>query len=119
MPKEAVVSQPNNNQTLTETIDIEQFAKEGRHVPHGCRYRIRIDRERFVVDEPCLTGAQILALVDKSPSEFMLSQKLRGGEVRKIGPDDQVDLTKPGVERFMTLPLDPTEGSDHAAATRL
>lgn len=108
-----------NSQTVTETIDIEEFAKAGRPVPHGCRYRIRIDRERFVVDEPCLTGAQILALVDKSPCEFMLSQKLRGGEVRKIGPDDKVDLTKPGVERFMTLPLDPTEGSDHAAATRL
>lgn len=119
MPKEAPVSQPSNNQTVTETIDIEEFAKAGRPVPHGCRYRIRIDRERFVVDEPCLTGAQILALVDRSPSEFLLSQKLRGGEVRKIGPDDKVDLTKPGVERFMTLPLDPTEGSDHAVATRL
>ncbi|MGP1308597.1 MAG: multiubiquitin domain-containing protein [Phycisphaerales bacterium] len=108
-----------NGQTVTETIDIEEFAKAGRPVPPGHRYRIRIDRERFVVDEPCITGAQILALVDKSPSEFMLSQKLRGGEVRKIGPGDKVDLTKPGVERFMTLPLDPTEGSDNAATTRI
>lgn len=113
------MSQTDSSQTAIETIDVEEFAKAGRPVPHGCRYRIRIDRERFIVDEPCLTGTEILDLVDKSPCEFMLSQKLRGGEVRKIGPDDKVDLTKPGVERFMTLPLDPTEGSDHAAATRL
>jgi len=102
-----------------EIIDIEEFAKAGRPVPRDRRYRIRIDREHFVVDEPSLTGRQILKLAGKTPAEFMLSQKFRGGEVKKIEPDEKVDFTRPGVERFMTLPLDPTEGSGDAVAKRL
>lgn len=112
------MSQTNTETVATEIIDIEEYAKSEREVPrHGCRYRIRIDRERFVVDEPCLTGAEILALVDKTPCEFLLSQKFRGGQVKKIDADEKVDFTRPGVERFMTLPLDPTEGTCHDAAT--
>lgn len=102
-----------------EIIDVEEFAKAGRVVPRERRYRIRIDREHYVVDAPCLTGREILKLAGKTPAEFMLSQKFRGGEVKKIEPDEKVDLTRPGVERFMTLPLDPTEGSTDAVAVRL
>lgn len=101
-----------------EIIDVEEYAKAGRPVPDNCRYRIRVDRQHFVVDEPCLTGREILKLADKTPAEFMLSQKFHGGEVKKIEPDEKVDLTGPGVERFMTLPLDPTEGGTHADAKR-
>ena len=101
-----------------EIVDVEEYAKSGRPVPNNCRYRIRVDRQHFVVDEPCLTGREILKLVDKTSAEFMLSQKFSGGEAKKIGPDEKVDLTRPGVERFMTLPLDPTEGSTHAIAKR-
>ena len=32
-----------------------------------------------------------------------------------IGPDEKVDLRQPGVERFMTMPRDATEGARHAA----
>lgn len=113
------MSQHESNAQSTqelEIIDVEEFAKAGRPVPPHRRYRIRIDRERFVVDQPSLTGREILRLVNKTPAEFMLSQKFRGGEVKKIGPDEHVDLTRPGVERFMTLPLDPTEGMTHDAA---
>ena len=117
------MSQIGNDAPITELadeiVDIEEFAKSGRPVPRDRRYRIRIDREHFVVDEPCLTGREILKLVGKTPTEFMLSQKFRGGEVKKIEPDEKVDLTRPGVERFMTLPLDPTEGSTDAVAQRL
>jgi hypothetical protein len=40
----------------------------------------------------------------------MISQKLRGGQTKRIDLDERVDFTTPGVERFMTLPLDQTEG---------
>lgn len=105
-------------EVVDEVIDVEEYAKAGRPVPRGRRYRIRVDRQHFVVDEPYLTGREILKLVGKTPAEFMLSQKFRGGEVKKIEPDEKVDLTRPGVERFMTLPLDPTEGSSDAVAKR-
>jgi hypothetical protein len=96
-----------------EELDVERFAREhpaDHEKPPACSYRIRIDREHFVVEQPCLTGRELLRLVDKTPEEFMLSQKFRGGEVEKIEPDEKVDFRRPGVERFMTLPLDPTEG---------
>jgi len=58
-----------------------------------------------------MTGREILTLAGKIPPEsFQLRQKLKGGTVRKIGLDDNVDFTEPGVEKFMTIPLDQTEG---------
>jgi hypothetical protein len=75
------------------------------------RYRIRIDKEQRVVSVPSLSGREILALVDKTPDRYRLDQKLHGGATRKIEATQQVDLTEPGVEKFMTLPLDQTDGS--------
>jgi hypothetical protein len=94
-----------------DIVDLEQYAKEDR-VPPRCRaYRIRIDRERYVVHEPCLTGREILELAAKKPTEFQLFQKFRSGEMEQILPDTKVDFTRRGIERFVTLPLDQTEGS--------
>ena len=93
-----------------EIIDLEEYAKTKRSVPSGQRYRIRIDRQKYVVDVPCMTGREILRLAGKNAQEFMLSQKFCDGHVEKINPDTKVNFTKPGIERFMTLPLDPTEG---------
>ena len=96
-----------------DVIDIEQQAKSGRDVPPhraGARYRIRIDKVFKVVDVPQMTGEQILGLVGKTPAGYRLDMKLKGGGTKKIEPKDVVDFTAPGVERFMTLPLDQTEG---------
>ncbi len=96
-----------------DAIDVEQHAKSGRDVPPhrpGVRYRIRIDKIFKVVDVPHMTGEEILGLVGKTPAGYRLDMKLRGGGTKKIEPKDVVDFTAPGVERFMTLPLDQTEG---------
>lgn len=94
-----------------EIIDLEEFSKGNRKPPRKRRYRIKVDRQKYVVNEECLTGKEILLLAGKTPPEqFQLRQKIRGGEVIKIGLDDKVDFTKPGIEKFMTIPLDQTEG---------
>ena len=94
-----------------DVVDLEQYAREGHRPPHASRYRIRIDRQYYVAAAPSLTGRELLQLAGKTPPEqYMLSQKLRGGETKRIALDDRVDFTTPGVERFMTLPLDQTEG---------
>ena len=96
---------------LDETIDLEEYALAGKHVPRAKRYRIRIDKERFVVEVSGMTGRELLVLAGRHPPEqWMITEKLRGGEVKKIGLNERVDFTRPGVERFMTLPLDQTEG---------
>ena len=91
-------------------IDIEEFAKNNTPVPKGKRYKIRVDREKYVTNEECLTGMEILLLAGKTPyTKFQLNQKIKGN-VKKVGYDEKVDFTTPGIERFMTLPLDQTEG---------
>lgn len=101
----------NSDEPLHDEIDVEEYGKRGERPPRARRYRIRIDRERFIVHVPNMTGRELLVLAAKTPPErFTITQKLRGGAVRPLGLDDVADFTEPGVERFMTLPLDQTEG---------
>jgi hypothetical protein len=95
----------------TEVIDIETLAKENRTPPPGKRYRIRVDKLHLEIETSTITGREILRRAGKQPVErYRLDQKLAGGRTEKIELDQVVDLTTPGVERFMTLPLDQTEG---------
>lgn len=97
--------------TQGTVVDIEEYAKQGNQPPQGVWYQIRIDKERHVVETSQITGRQILGLAKKAPVEnFRVDLKLRGGATRKIELDEMVDLTEKGIERFMTLPLDQTEG---------
>lgn len=100
---------------VDEIIDIEAYAKRKEKPPNGKGYRIRIDKEYKEVHVPEMTGKQILALVCKTPETYLLSQKIHGGQVVPIDANQTVDFRQPGIERFQTLALDPTEGSDHAS----
>lgn len=94
-----------------EEEDLEAAAKAGREPRHAKRYRFRVDREYFVVADHLITGREILTLAGKVPPErFLLTQKFAGGRAEKVDLDETIDLKKPGVERFMTLPKDQTEG---------
>jgi hypothetical protein len=96
-----------------EIVDIEDYAKQDRQPPKAARYRIRIDKDPFVVDVPRMTGRQLLELAGKTPPDrFKISEKIKGGPPVPIGLEDYADFTKKGVERFRTLPLDQTEGCE-------
>lgn len=95
---------------LEELIDLEEWAKAGKKPKHAKRYRIRIDKEYKVVEVHSMTGREILALVGKTPDKYLLSQKLHGGVVEPIKPDQVVEFHRHAIERFQTLALDPTEG---------
>ncbi len=92
-------------------IELEEYAKQDKVPPKSKRYLIRIDKTKYEVNVTELTGRQLLELAGKNPPEnFLLTQKFRGGVTKKIELVDIVDFTTPGIERFMTLPLDQTEG---------
>ncbi len=92
-------------------IELEEYAKQDKVPPKSKRYLIRIDKTKYEVNVTEMTGRQLLELAGKKPPEnFLLSQKFRGGATKKIELVDIVDFTTPGIERFMTLPLDQTEG---------
>jgi hypothetical protein len=93
-----------------EIIDLEDFAKGGKKPPKAKKYRIRIDKAKYDVDVPGLTGTGILALAGKTPESHLLSQKRHGGAVVPVGAAEYIDFTTPGIERFQTIARDPTEG---------
>jgi len=95
---------PGNGDVEPEgLIDIEGCGRHGRRPPKGLGYRIRIDREKYPVKGNIITGEQILKLVDRSADDWSLNQKMRGGERKRIEPDDIVDISQPGIERFETV----------------
>lgn len=97
------------NQQSDDEIDVEAYAKSKKPVPPGKKYRIRIDKPSFVVDVDHMTGLQILALAGKTPDKFILQQKI-GAQVTRVEPAETVSFLHPGVERFMTIPKEVTEG---------
>lgn len=79
--------------------------------PKAKKYIIRVDKTKFTVEVSSMTGREILSLAGKTPVEqYKLTQKMHGGAAKTISLDDPVDFTEPGVERFMTLKRDQTEG---------
>jgi hypothetical protein len=74
-------------------------------------YKIQIDKKQYDVDNPTPMGRDLLLLAEKNPPErFQIFQRLPGGNLEEVKPDATVDLQNPNVERFVTLPLDQTEG---------
>lgn len=74
-------------------------------------FKIQIDKVPFEVANPNPTGSELLTLAGKAPVEqHAIYLRMKEGQPRRIGLTEPVDLTKPGVERFVTLPLDQTEG---------
>lgn len=103
----------SNKAEETEVIvDLEECATRGQIPPEAAkRFRIRVNKEVFIIDGPKTTGREILELSHHNPVEqWRLDQRFRGGATKKIELNETVDLRTPGVERFMTLPLDQTEG---------
>lgn len=97
-----------------EPVDLEECSGGGLRPPRARRYRIRVDRQKYVVDRPSLTGGEILEVAGKiPPAGFQLYQKVRGQKAKPIALDESVDLTCPGVERFQTMPKNVTDGGCH------
>jgi hypothetical protein len=95
-------------------IDLEYHAKNGiNHPEHDegviILYRVKIDEEYKNVEHRLRTGAQILALVDKTPENYTLHQMFWAEDRTKvllhILPDIEVDFKNPGIEHFVTKPI--------------
>jgi hypothetical protein len=97
-----------------EEVDIEELVKQGKRVPRAKRYRIRIDKERFVVTTPFITKAELFGLVGKPTDKWRIHQKLRGGQMDEVTDSEKVDLRERGVERFVTMELTQTDGETAA-----
>ena len=64
-----------------EPVDIESCSARGHHPPRARKYRIRIDKKRYVIDHDSITGRELLVLAGMTPhSRYRLDRKLGNGE---------------------------------------
>ena len=92
-------------------IDIGECSKNNRKIPTWTTYSIKLNGKNFVVNERILTGTKILNLLKLSPADWRLYKKFSGTtDRRQIKPDDEVDLTIKGVEKFEAVPMDAAAG---------
>lgn len=93
----------------------EPFDLRGRGAERFVMFRT--DRDfKFTVDnhqkqwgKPLITGKVLRKLANIQPG-YALYLEVRGGQDREINDTDIVDLSKPGIERFITVIKETTEG---------
>jgi hypothetical protein len=102
----------NPEDVEVEELDLEDWAKKNpnQRPPLCRRYRIRVDKSRFVVSDSAMKGFEILALVGYKPSKWNLAQKFAGGRREPVDPDQLIDFREPGIERFETSPKEVQAG---------
>ncbi len=87
-----------------DVIDHEECGKHNRRAPKGFKYSIRIDRDKYIVESSTLSGAAILSLVEKRIDEWSLNKKWHDGKRERVSPNEEIDLSECGIERFETVP---------------
>jgi hypothetical protein len=73
-------------------------------------YKILVDHKPHDWPKPIITGADIKQLAGVDQSAFEAWQDVPGPEDLLIANTDQVDLTKPGNEKFFVIKKSTTEG---------
>ena len=95
----------------TDGFDPDKNREDSRAPRRRREYTIHIDKGTYTTHHSRLSGRELLELAGKEPPEqYAIYLKVRGGQPRRIELDRKIDLGRPGVERFVTLPLDQTEG---------
>lgn len=84
------------------------MTSEHGHKPET--YKILIDHKPHDWPTPSISGAQIKQLAGVDAQTFDAWQDVPGPEDDLIGDTAEVDLTKPGAEKFFTIKKTTTEG---------
>jgi hypothetical protein len=93
-------------------VDIEQFGKECKDVSPAHQYRIRVDKNYHVVNNPSVTAAQLIALENKQPADrydvfaFFSNQP----KPQKLEPGKPFDLRQRCLLRFVLQPKEQRDG---------
>lgn len=96
---------------ILDIVDIEEYVREGRPVPHAHRYKYRVNKQHFEVEHPEISGARILEKAGLVPvDQYRLRMKRRHGPPEEIKPDQIVHLRDHGIERFIAQPKEVQDG---------
>lgn len=66
-------------------------------------YKLTLNNDQLAWGKPAIGGAALYTLADVGPDDAVFLE-VRGGEDRLIEPGEMIDLTAPGIERFITAP---------------
>ncbi|MDB5386439.1 MAG: hypothetical protein JWM11_2085, partial [Planctomycetaceae bacterium] len=72
-------------------------------------FKFTIDNRQLNWGKPIISGKLVRTLADVQPG-YAVYQEVRGGQDREIADTDLIDLSKPGIERFITVIKETTEG---------
>ncbi len=95
-----------------DMVDIEEWGKECKAIPPSRKYRIKIDKDYYVVDKLQFTGLELLSIAGKNPPDKFDIFKMLNGQPKpiKIGHNDHILLNEKCLVRFVTLPKEQTDG---------
>lgn len=100
------------NQFEEGVEDVYVAVSAGRCVREHGPFGIQIGDQSMqfvpkVVDDPVVTGAQILAVAEARPaSHFLVFQVLGDGALEVVRPEETVDLRSAGAEKFLVFRSD-------------
>lgn len=91
--------------TMMDCLDLEKFVQQHGDAakPRARTYLFAVNCEHFSSKCECLTGGEVLRLAGKDPATTKLVQVHCNGDFKRIGADEKVCFTEPGIERFVTV----------------
>lgn len=99
-----IAGEPDEVVELDEPFDLSApGTEEFILVTRDRHFTIQIDESSYRVKGPLVLGQQLFDLVEKDPATHFLTQILVGVDDIVVGPEDRIDLSKPGVERFTVV----------------
>lgn len=87
---------------LDETFDLRERGAERFIAFHSDRdFKLTLNGRQLIWGKPCISGEVLYALLSLNSDQAVFLE-VRGGEDRLIERDDRIDLTKSGVEHFIS-----------------
>lgn len=89
---------------LDESFDLRGRGVEKFVAFHSDReFKLTLDGRQITWGKPAISGSDLYKLANLSSVQAVFLE-VRGGEDQLIAPQEAIDLTAPGIERFITAP---------------
>jgi|UniRef100_B0T6R0 hypothetical protein len=101
--RDVQVTECDGEIVVDEVVDIEIYVREKKRVPLARAYRIRVDKDYYIVEQPSMKARDLLVLAGKSPPEKYVLRQIIDGHPVKLELEATIDFRAPGVEKFKTM----------------
>lgn len=92
---------------LERFVTIPKEASDGGDKPRT--FKFKVDKKMLETESEHMTGSAILQAAGYTVADYFLKQIVKGQPIN-IEPDQTVQMSDPGLERFVTIPKEATDG---------